>query len=76
MKFLILVFTLKKIPLVSWSSYDALNLKPKFITLLYLILGLILFEEFVPNHVLLGGIIILIGLFLILNDSELENDTT
>ena len=43
MKFLILVFTLKKIPLVSWSSYDALNLKPKFITLLYLILGLILF---------------------------------
>ena len=43
MKFLILVFTLKKIPVVSWSSYDALNLKPKFITLLYLILGLILF---------------------------------
>jgi len=36
-------FTLKKIPVVSWSSYDALNLKPKFITLLYLILGLILF---------------------------------
>ena len=43
MKFLILVFTLKKIPVVSWSSYDALNLKPKFTTLLYLILGLILF---------------------------------
>ena len=43
MKFLILLFTLKKIPVVSWSSYDALNLKPKFITLLYLILGLILF---------------------------------
>ena len=43
MKFLILVFTIKKIPVVSWSSYDALNLKPKFITLLYLILGLILF---------------------------------
>ena len=43
MKFLILIFTIKKIPVVSWSSYDALNLKPKFITLLYLILGLILF---------------------------------
>ena len=43
MKFLILVFTIKKIPVVSWSSYDALNLRPKFITLLYLILGLILF---------------------------------
>ena len=43
MKFLILIFTLKKVPVVSWSSYDALNLKPKFITLLYLILGLILF---------------------------------
>ena len=43
MKFLILVFTLKKIPVVSWSSYDALNFKPKFITLSYLILGLIFF---------------------------------
>ena len=43
MKLLALVFTLKKIPVLSWSSYDALNLKPKFITLLYLILGLILF---------------------------------
>ena len=43
MKFLILIFTIKNIPIVSWSSQDALNLKPKFITLLYLILGLILF---------------------------------
>ena len=43
MKFLILIFNIKKIPVVSWSSYDALNFKPKFITLLYLILGLILF---------------------------------
>ena len=43
MKFLILIFTIKKIPVVTWSSYDALNFKPKFITLLYLILGLILF---------------------------------
>ena len=43
MKFLILFFTIKKIPVVYWSSYDALNFKPKFITLLYLILGLILF---------------------------------
>ena len=43
MKFLILIFTIKKIPVVTLSSYDALNFKPKFITLLYLILGLILF---------------------------------
>ena len=43
MKFLILIFTIKKIPVVSWSSYDALNFKPKFITLSYLILGLIFF---------------------------------
>ena len=40
---MLLIFTIKKIPVVSWSSYDALNFKPKFITLLYLILGLILF---------------------------------
>ena len=43
MKFLILIFTLKKVPIVSWSSYYALNFKPKFITLFYLIVGLILF---------------------------------
>ena len=43
MKFIILIFTIKKIPVVPWSSHDALNFKPKFITLLYLILGLILF---------------------------------
>ena len=43
MKLLVLIFTLKEIPVLSWSSYDALNLKPKFITILYLIFGLILF---------------------------------
>ena len=43
MKLLVLIFTLKKIPVLSWSSYDSLNLKPKFITILYLVLGLILF---------------------------------
>ena len=43
MKLLVLIFTLKKVPTLSWSSFDALNLKPKIITLLYLILGLILF---------------------------------
>ena len=43
MKFLISIFTLKKVPILSWSSFDALNLKPKSITLIYLILGLILF---------------------------------
>ena len=43
MKLLVLIFTLKKIPILSWSSFDALNFKPKSITLIYLILGLILF---------------------------------
>ena len=43
MKFLVSIFTLKKIPIVSWSSFDALNLRPKRVTLIYLILGLILF---------------------------------
>lgn len=43
MKSLILIFTLKEIPLLSWSSNDILNLKPRFITLLYLTIGLILF---------------------------------
>lgn len=43
MKLLVLIFTLKKIPILSWSSFDALNLKPKSTTILYLIFGLILF---------------------------------
>ena len=43
MKLLVLIFTLKKIPKLSWSSFDALNIKPKSITLIYLIFGLILF---------------------------------
>ena len=43
MNFLVLIFTLRKIPVLSWSSVDTLNLKPKIITLIYLILGLILF---------------------------------
>ena len=43
MKILVLIFSLKKVPKLSWSSFDALNLKPRIITLLYLIIGLILF---------------------------------
>ena len=43
MKFLVLIFTLRKIPVLSWSSVDTLNLKPKSITLIYLVLGLIIF---------------------------------
>ena len=43
MKFLVLIFTLRKIQVLSWSSVDTLNLKPKSITLIYLLLGLILF---------------------------------
>ena len=43
MKLLFLIFKLKKIPVLSWSSFNELNLKPKNITLVYLIFGLILF---------------------------------
>jgi len=43
MKLFTLIFTLKKVPILSWSSFDILNLKPKKITLTYLIIGLILF---------------------------------
>ena len=43
MKLFVLIFTLKKIPVLSWSSSSALNLKPRSITLVYLIFGLILF---------------------------------
>ena len=43
MKSLLIIFTLKKIPILSWSSAHPLNLKPQSITLIYLILGLILF---------------------------------
>ena len=42
MKILVLIFSLKKVPTLSWSSFDALNLKPRIITLLYLVIGLIL----------------------------------
>ena len=43
MKLFFLIFTLKNIPVLPWSSSDALNLKPKSITLIFLILGLLLF---------------------------------
>jgi len=43
MKLIVLIFSLKKVPKLSWSSFDALNFKPRIITLIYLILGLILF---------------------------------
>jgi uncharacterized membrane protein YczE len=43
MKKLLLIFTLKKIPKLSWSSLDQLNFKPKVKTLMYLVFGLILF---------------------------------
>ena len=43
MKILVLFFSLKKVPTLSWRSFDALNLKPKSNTLIYLIFGLILF---------------------------------
>ena len=43
MKLIVLIFSIKQVPKLSWSSFDALNLKPKFITLMYLILGLVLF---------------------------------
>ena len=37
------IFTIKKIPHLSWSSHKALNARPKISTFLYLIFGLILF---------------------------------
>ena len=43
LKNIIYVFTLKKIPSVSWSSSHEYNLKPKKLTVFYLIIGLILF---------------------------------
>ena len=43
MKLIFSIFTLKKMPILSWSSHDELNLKPKSKTLIYLIIGLILF---------------------------------
>ena len=43
MKILVLIFSLKKIPTLSWSSFNELNFKPRIITLLYLFIGLILF---------------------------------
>ena len=42
-KKLILIFTLKKMPRLSWSSSVELNFKPKIKTLVFLIFGLILF---------------------------------
>ena len=42
-KNLIYILTLKKIPKLSWSSEFEYNLKPKKITIFYLIFGLILF---------------------------------
>tara|TARA_B110000967_G_scaffold106265_1_gene108972 strand:+ start:427 stop:1122 length:696 start_codon:yes stop_codon:yes gene_type:complete len=43
MKFSKEVFTIKKIPQVSWSSKDSFNLKPKPITFTFLVFGLFLF---------------------------------
>tara|TARA_X000000368_G_C22899876_1_gene653613 strand:- start:149 stop:811 length:663 start_codon:yes stop_codon:yes gene_type:complete len=43
MLFLIKILKIKKIPSLSWSSKDPLNFQPKFKTVLYLVLGLILF---------------------------------
>ena len=43
MNFLINILKIKKIPSLSWSSSDPLNFKPKFKTIVYLIIGLVLF---------------------------------
>ena len=42
-KNIIYIFTLKKVPKLEWSSTYDYNLKPKKITIFYLIIGLILF---------------------------------
>ena len=43
LKNLIYVLTLKKIPVLHWTSKYEYNFKPKLITVFYLIFGLILF---------------------------------
>ena len=43
MNFISKVFTIRKVPFVSWSEKNPLNLKPKFGTLFILIFGLFLF---------------------------------
>ena len=43
MKFFSLALSIKKIPKVTWSSEDAFNLKPKPLTLIFLVFGLFLF---------------------------------
>ena len=43
MKIFSLAFYIKKIPKVTWSSEDAFNLKPKLLTLIFLVFGLFLF---------------------------------
>ena len=43
MRFLHRIFTIKQVPSVSWRSEFPLNTKPRFITLLMLIIGLFLF---------------------------------
>jgi len=43
MNFLLNILNIKKIPNLSWSSQDPLIFKPKLKTILYLVLGLILF---------------------------------
>ena len=43
LKIIIFILTLKKIPELQWSSKYEYNLKPKKITIFYLIFGLILF---------------------------------
>ncbi len=43
MKAILEILSVKDIPKLAWSSSSAFNLRPKFKTLLYLVLGLILF---------------------------------
>jgi len=43
MKLFSLAFSIKKIPNFTWSSEDAFNLKPKPLTLIFLVFGLFLF---------------------------------
>ena len=43
MKLFSLAFSIKKIPKVTWSSEDTFNLKPKPLTLIFLVFGLFLF---------------------------------
>ena len=72
LKNLIYVLTLKKIPVLHWTSKYEYNLKPKLITVFYLIFGLILFT-FIMSIIFFNEIGLLEHTFII--SLEMEHKT-